>query len=103
MDVFGRITAVLLSIALFFGLPCVYYRMKKEDLTYLYTLQETARFIDRVRDNGGLTEKLYGDYLDRLEAFGPPGQVKLEEEDGWLTVRISNGFVYGGRIRNEDG
>lgn len=101
MDVFGKVTAIIISILLFFGWPFVYFRMKQEDIADSYILYETVRFVDRVKENGELTDQLYAQYIERMGITGKTMEVELEEEEHWLTVKVSNGLVYGGKIKDE--
>lgn len=102
MDVFGKVTALIMSMILFFGWPLAYFRMKQEELADSHIFYETVRFVDQVQETGSVTEELYSCYLERLAVSGKAVQVEMEEEGDWLTVTVSNGLIYGGKIKNED-
>lgn len=102
MDVFGKVTAVIISVLLFFWWPLSYFYMKQDALADIYIMHETVKFVRETETEGKITEEQYNRYIEQLSHCGKLVHVKMEEEAGWITVRVSNGFVYGGTIANEN-
>lgn len=69
-DLFNKILGVLLAFVLFVGAPMVINTMSKELTMKRSVLNEMTNFIDKVTDNGRLTETDLADFYLGISAYG---------------------------------
>lgn len=69
-DIFNKILGVLLAFVLLVGAPMVINTMSKELTIKRGVLNEMTNFIDKVTDNGRLTETDLADFHLGISAYG---------------------------------
>jgi hypothetical protein len=77
-DSFSKIVAIFLAALLLFVVPIKNEFERIDNTSRIYVLNETAKFVDSVRNLGYITPFMYQDYIGRLEATNNIYEVRLE-------------------------
>jgi hypothetical protein len=77
-DSFSKIVAIFLAALLLFVVPIKNEFERIDNTSRIYVLNETAKFVDSVRNLGYITPLMYQDYMGRLEATNNIYEVRLE-------------------------
>ena len=96
-DIFARITAVLLAVSVFFGIPLVYMHERAKSARQLYMLSEVTRFVDGVCNVGVIDRDMIGSFYDSMSKAGSGIKIQMlhetydyvfdEESDRYVTVK----------------
>lgn len=77
-ETLSKIIALVISIMLFFIFPIENMLTRQDDITKVVVLNETAEFVDSVRNLGYITPLMYMQYLQALSATGNIYEISME-------------------------
>lgn len=69
-DIFGKIMVVVLTVIALFIVPLVTMTQKHDSITQGVVYGDTVEFVDRVREQGQLTQEMYLEFVRALDATG---------------------------------
>ena len=67
-DSLSKIVAIVLAVLLMFIIPIKSEFERLDDISRIYVLNETTKFVDRVRNLGYITPRMYLEYVRNIEA-----------------------------------
>lgn len=70
MNLLGKIVSFVVAMLVFFILPASYHAQKQEAIIQVYVQTETQKFVDMIRSNGYLNERMYTSFLSALNSTG---------------------------------
>ena len=77
-DSLSKIVAIVLAVLLMFIIPIKSEFERLDDISRIYVLNETTKFVDRVRNLGYITPRMYLEYVRNIEATDNLYEVRLE-------------------------
>jgi len=77
-ETLGKIIALVVSIFLFFIFPVENMLSRQDDITMIAVLNETAEFVDSVRNLGYITPLMYSQFCQALSATGNSYEITME-------------------------
>lgn len=80
MNSFIKIFAVLIAVLLLYIYPLSAAFEQQDDISELVAMRATTAFVDAVRDKGGITPRMYNDFMTALAATGNSFDVQMEHD-----------------------
>lgn len=68
MNSFSKIVCFFLAAAVMFLGPLLYMAQKQDAISQNYITNETARFVDSIKNTGHLSREMYMDYVKKIDA-----------------------------------
>lgn len=72
----SKIISIFIVAVMMFILPVKINMQRQQEVIQTYILSETIYFVDNIRNTGHLSEKMYLNYLDKVNNVN--GKVKIE-------------------------
>lgn len=77
-DIFSKVTALILAVMLLYIFPVENLLSRQDEITKVFVLNETAKFVDSVRNLGYITPLMYNQFLRVLSSTGNEYDVLME-------------------------
>ncbi|BCN32405.1 hypothetical protein [Anaeromicropila herbilytica] len=78
MNSFSKIVALFIAVLLLFIVPILYLSQKQDAITQSYVAEETTAFVDAIKNNGYVTDKMYTAFLKKLDDTNNIYTIKIE-------------------------
>jgi len=77
-DIFSKVIALILAVVLLYIFPVENLLTRQDEITKVFVLNETAKFVDSVRNLGYITPLMYSQFLRALSSTGNEYNVSME-------------------------
>ncbi|NLG89140.1 MAG: hypothetical protein GX494_08015 [Clostridiaceae bacterium] len=77
-DIFSKITALILAVILLYIFPVESMLTRQDEITKVFVLNETAKFVDSARNLGYITPLMYTQFLRVLSSTGNEYEILME-------------------------
>ncbi len=67
MDAFSKIAGIFISVTVMFFGPLLYMAQKQDAVSQIYVSNETAQFVDNIKNTGFLNRNMYGDFIRKID------------------------------------
>jgi hypothetical protein len=77
-DTFSKVIALIIAVLLLYIFPVENMLLRQDDITRIFVLNETAKFVDSVRNLGYITPVMYIQFNKKLAATGNHYNISME-------------------------
>jgi len=77
-DIFSKVIALILAVILLYIFPVENLLTRQDDITKVFVLNETSKFVDSARNLGYITPLMYNQFLHVLSSTGNEYNVLME-------------------------
>lgn len=102
MDAFSKIVAGLILIASLFLVSPLYFMLKEDAIVESYVIAVTEEFVNNVQTQGRLTQDMYLDFINDLDASGRLYNINMEHQHTAMSPIYDDAGSYTGFLQTTD-